>query len=155
MSISFWPPQLTGGSQLAIYERGRGFELGATANILSKWPERDSGPGPRVLTIRPRYLLKKSEAELTIKRRKVCKCIQSKITNLFLYSNYIRCIVPVRKKSFKSHRFHASINHIYSVRDSLSSFCKVKNPLNKSVFHIECRRLLLFPSNLLLHCYSL
>lgn len=70
MSIRFWSPQLTGGSQLVIYEGGRGLELGATANKLSKWPERDSGPGPRVLTTRPRYLLNKSEAELTIKWRK-------------------------------------------------------------------------------------
>ena len=72
MSIRFWPPQLTGGSQLAIYERDRGFELGATANILSrKWLERDSSPGSRVLTTRPPCcLLNKSDAELTIKWRK-------------------------------------------------------------------------------------
>ena len=38
--------QLAGGDQLAIYKRGRGFELGTTENKSSKWPERDSNPGP-------------------------------------------------------------------------------------------------------------
>ena len=56
-------PQLAGGSQLAIYKRGRGFELGTTENKSSKWPERDSNPGPpdcesEALTTRPRcYVL--------------------------------------------------------------------------------------------------
>ena len=31
---------------MAIYKRGRGFELGKTENKSSKWPERDSNPGP-------------------------------------------------------------------------------------------------------------
>jgi len=31
---------------LAIYKRDRGFELGTTENKSSKWPERDSNPGP-------------------------------------------------------------------------------------------------------------
>ena len=36
-----------GGNQLAIYKRGRGFELGTTGNKSSKWPERYSNSGPR------------------------------------------------------------------------------------------------------------
>ena len=51
--------QQPGGNQLAISKRGRGFELGTTENKSSKWPERDSNPGPRdcesdALTTRPR-----------------------------------------------------------------------------------------------------
>ena len=47
-----------GGNQLAIYKRGRGFELRTTENKSSKWPERDSNPGPPdcesdALTTRP------------------------------------------------------------------------------------------------------
>ena len=46
---------------MAIYKRGRGFELGTTENKSSKWPERDSNPGPPdcesdALTTRPRCL---------------------------------------------------------------------------------------------------
>ena len=46
---------------MAIYKRGRGFELGTTVNKSSKWPERDSNPGPPdfesdALTTRPRCL---------------------------------------------------------------------------------------------------
>ena len=53
--------QLAGGNQLAIYKRRQGFELGTTANKSSKWPERDSNPGPPdcesdALTTRPRCL---------------------------------------------------------------------------------------------------
>ena len=33
---------------MAIYKRGRGFELWTTENKSSKWPERDSNPGPPV-----------------------------------------------------------------------------------------------------------
>ena len=54
--------QLAGGNQLAIYKRGREFELGTTEHKSSKWPERDSNPGPPdcesdALTTRPRCLL--------------------------------------------------------------------------------------------------
>ena len=57
-------PQLAGGNQLAIYKRGRGFELGTTENKSSKWPERDLNQGPPdcecdALTTRPRCLLRK------------------------------------------------------------------------------------------------
>ena len=50
------------GNQLAIYKRGRGFELGMNETKSSKWPERDSNPGPPdyesdALTTRPRCLL--------------------------------------------------------------------------------------------------
>ena len=31
---------------MAIYKRGRGFELGTTEHKSGKWPERDSNPGP-------------------------------------------------------------------------------------------------------------
>ena len=31
---------------MAIYKHGRGFELGTTEHKSSKWPERDSNPGP-------------------------------------------------------------------------------------------------------------
>ena len=31
---------------MAIYKRGREFELGTTEHKSSKWPERDSNPGP-------------------------------------------------------------------------------------------------------------
>ena len=46
---------------MAIYKRGREFELGTTEHKSSKWPERDSNPGPpdcesNVLTTRPRCL---------------------------------------------------------------------------------------------------
>ena len=46
---------------MAIYKRGRGFELGTTENKSSKWPERDSNQGPPdfesdALTTRPRCL---------------------------------------------------------------------------------------------------
>ena len=34
------------GDQLAIYKRGRKFELGTTEHKSSKWPERDLNPGP-------------------------------------------------------------------------------------------------------------
>ena len=48
---------------MAIYKRGRGFELGTTENKSSKWPERDSNLGSRnyesnTLTNRARCLLK-------------------------------------------------------------------------------------------------
>ena len=48
---------------MAIYKRGLGFELGTTENKSSKWPERDSNPGPPdcesdALTNRLRRLLK-------------------------------------------------------------------------------------------------
>ena len=51
---------------MAICERGRGFELGTTENKSSKWPERDSNPGPpdcesNALTTRPRCLLQGKE----------------------------------------------------------------------------------------------
>ena len=47
---------------MAIYKRGRGFELGTTENKSSKWPERDSNLGPpdcdsNALTTRQRCLL--------------------------------------------------------------------------------------------------
>ena len=47
---------------MAIYTRGRGFELGTTENKSSKSPERDWSPGPRdcesdALTTRSRCLL--------------------------------------------------------------------------------------------------
>ena len=43
---------------MAVYKRGRGFELEKTENKSYKWPERDSNPGPRdcesdALTTRP------------------------------------------------------------------------------------------------------
>ena len=46
---------------MAIYKRGREFELGTTEHKSSKWPERDSNPGPPdcesdELTTRPRGL---------------------------------------------------------------------------------------------------
>ena len=46
---------------MAIYKRGREFELGTTEHKSSKWPERDSNPGPPdcesdALTTRPRCL---------------------------------------------------------------------------------------------------
>ena len=46
---------------MAIYERGREFELGTTEQKSSKWPEQDSNPGPPdcesdALTTRPRCL---------------------------------------------------------------------------------------------------
>ena len=31
---------------MAIYKRDRGFQLGTANNKSSKWPERDSNPGP-------------------------------------------------------------------------------------------------------------
>ena len=48
---------------VAIYKRGQGFELGTTEIKSSKWPERDSNPGPPdcesdALTTRPRCLFK-------------------------------------------------------------------------------------------------
>ena len=44
---------------MAIYKRGREFELGTTEHKSSKWPERDSNAGPPdcesdALTTRPR-----------------------------------------------------------------------------------------------------
>ena len=50
---------------MAMYKRGREFELGTTTeHKSSKWPERDSNPGPPdcesdALTTRPRCLLKR------------------------------------------------------------------------------------------------
>ena len=46
---------------MAIYKRGREFELGTTEHNSSKWPERDSNPRPPdcesdALTTRPRCL---------------------------------------------------------------------------------------------------
>ena len=46
---------------MAIYKRGREFELGTTEHKSSKGPERDSNPGPPdcesdALTTRPRCL---------------------------------------------------------------------------------------------------
>ena len=46
---------------MAIYKRGREFKLGTTEHKSSKWPERDSNPGPPdcesdALTTRPRCL---------------------------------------------------------------------------------------------------
>ena len=47
--------KLAGGKHLAIYRRGRRFELGTTENKSSKWPERDSNPDRRIAssTCRP------------------------------------------------------------------------------------------------------
>ena len=47
---------------MAIYKRGREFELGTTEHKSSKWPEQDSNPGSPdcesdALTTRPRCLL--------------------------------------------------------------------------------------------------
>ena len=58
-------PQLTGGNHLAIYRRGRRFELGTTENKSREWPEQDSNPGPPdgepdAPTTRPRCLVKRS-----------------------------------------------------------------------------------------------
>ena len=58
--------QLAGGNQLAIYKRGRGFELRTTENKSSETPERDSIPGPpdcesKALTTRSRCLLNQDE----------------------------------------------------------------------------------------------
>ena len=55
-------PQLAGGNEMAIYNRGRGFELGTTESKSSKWPKQDSNPGPPncesdALTTRPRISL--------------------------------------------------------------------------------------------------
>ena len=55
-----WPE----ASQLAIYKRDRGFELGTTVNKSSWWSERDLNSGPpncksSALNTRPRCLLKK------------------------------------------------------------------------------------------------
>ena len=55
---------------MAIYKCGRGFEPGTTENKSSKWPERDSNPGPpdfesNALTTRPRYLLTEIENVLS------------------------------------------------------------------------------------------
>ena len=49
---------------MAIYKRGREFELGTTEHKSSKWPEWDSNPGPPdcesdALTTQPRCLLAK------------------------------------------------------------------------------------------------
>ena len=46
---------------MAIYKCGREFELGTTEHKSSKWPERDSNPGPPdcesdALTTRPRCI---------------------------------------------------------------------------------------------------
>ena len=53
---------------MAIYKRGREFELGTTEHKSSKWPERDSNPGPPdcesdALTTRQRCLLQEEEGE--------------------------------------------------------------------------------------------
>ena len=54
-------PNWQEANQLAIYKRGRGFELGIAVKKSSKWPERglNSGPAPNykpcALTARPRY----------------------------------------------------------------------------------------------------
>ena len=58
--------QLAGGNQLAIYKRGRGFELGTTENKSSESPERDWSPGPPdcesvALTTRSRCLLNQNK----------------------------------------------------------------------------------------------
>ena len=47
MSIRFWPPQLTGGNQLAIYERRRGFELGRGNREQIKSEVAGAGLEPR------------------------------------------------------------------------------------------------------------
>ena len=54
---------------MAIYKRGREFELGTTENKSSKLPERDLNPGPLacesdVPTTRPRCLLEDSKNTL-------------------------------------------------------------------------------------------
>ena len=54
-------PQLEEGNQMAIYNRGRGFELGTTESKSSKWPGQDSNRGPPncepdALTTPPRCL---------------------------------------------------------------------------------------------------
>ena len=51
---------------MAVYKRGRGFELGTTENKSSKRPERDSNPRPPdcesdALTTRPHCLLQGKE----------------------------------------------------------------------------------------------
>ena len=44
---------------MTIYKSGQGYELGTTEYKFSKWPERDSNPGPPdcesdTITTRPR-----------------------------------------------------------------------------------------------------
>ena len=57
---------------MAIYKRGREFELGTTEHKSSKWPERDSNPGPPdfesdALTTRTRCLLFAYSVRIAVK----------------------------------------------------------------------------------------
>lgn len=54
-------------------------------------------------------------------------CMLRHSTYQFLYFDDIWCIIPVRKKNFKRHRFHAGIHHVHTVRDALSSLWGIRN----------------------------
>ena len=64
------------GNQLAFYKRRGGFELRTTDKKSSKWPQRDSKPGPPdcesdALTTRPRCLLLKLVCQFRVNRAKI------------------------------------------------------------------------------------
>ena len=70
---------------MAIYKRGREFELRTTEHKSSKWPERDSNPGPPdcesdALTTRPRCLLTKNEKKNEIE---MCE-LEMHLDNIFV-----------------------------------------------------------------------
>ena len=77
---------------MAIYKRGRGFKLGTTENKASKWPERDSNPGPPdwesdAKTTRPRYF--PVVVLVVVVGYAVCKCdivIQEHMSRLIYYN---------------------------------------------------------------------
>ena len=82
---------------MAIYKRGREFELGTRKNKSGKWPERDSNPGPPdfesdALTTQPRCLPK----------MRMNTCIQS--TMILLRAMKINLVMKMKIEAIIVHK---------------------------------------------------
>ena len=76
---------------MAIYKRGREFELGTTEHKSSKWPERNSNPGPPeyesdALTTRPRCLLS------------VCMCVCVCVSFVSFFLPYTKNVISFKNR---------------------------------------------------------
>ena len=62
---------------------------------------------------------------------------QIKCTNRFLYSDDVRCVIPIRKESLERHWFHAGIHHVHTVGDSLTTLWGIKRkPIRDLLYNL-------------------
>ena len=126
---------------MAIYKRSRGFELGTTEHKSSKWPERDSNPGPPdcesdALTTRPRCL--PTTASLQLRRRRKRKrhvknefALFQSSSLLFHLSQFVKCwriFLELNSKGL----------HLSSQKEKIVVFCP-RSPCTKreiKKFHV-------------------